>query len=202
MNIGEARQTRFTREELYELVWTEPLQSLAPRFGISDVALKKRCLRMRIPTPGRGFWAKKAAGVTMRRPALPKLPASVPASATTAIFTEPPKPRLAEEEVATGPVADQARYEAMEEHRIVVPELLEDPHPLVSASIHLLRKSRTDAEHVLVPSGKSVDLPARVKRPDIEFSQKFSHVGALKRTLAPPPREAVRVGHHDIVRKG
>lgn len=154
MNIGEARQTRFTREELYELVWTEPLQSLAPRFGISDVALKKRCLRMRIPTPGRGYWAKKAAGVTMRRPALPKLPASAPASAMTAIFTDPPKPRLAEEEVATGPVADQARYEAMEEHRIVVPELLADPHPLVAASIHLLRKSRTDAEHVLVPSGK------------------------------------------------
>jgi hypothetical protein len=154
MEIGGPRTTRFTREELYELVWTEPMQALAPRFGISDVALKKRCLRMRIPTPGRGYWAKKAAGVTQRRPALPKLPNSVPASIMTAIFTEPPKPRLAEEEATTGPVADQARYEAVEEHRIVVPELLADPHPLVAASIHLLRKSRTDAEHVLVPARK------------------------------------------------
>jgi hypothetical protein len=51
-------------------------------------------------------------------------------------------------------VADQARYEALEEHRIIVPESLADPHPLVATSIHLLRKSRTDAEHVLVNSGK------------------------------------------------
>lgn len=154
METGEPRTTRLTREELYELVWTEPMQTLAPRFGISDVALKKRCLRMRVPTPGRGYWAKKSAGVTMRRHALPKLPASVPASAMTAIFTDSPKPRPTEGEVATGPVADQERYEALEEHRIVVPELLADPHPLVAASIHLLRKSRMSEEHVLVPSGK------------------------------------------------
>jgi hypothetical protein len=27
------------REELYRLVWSEPIKQLAPRFGISDVAL-------------------------------------------------------------------------------------------------------------------------------------------------------------------
>jgi hypothetical protein len=52
---------RLSRKELYELVWSEPMRILAPRFGISDVALKKACARAEIPTPGLGHWAKKAA---------------------------------------------------------------------------------------------------------------------------------------------
>jgi hypothetical protein len=32
-----------TREELYELVWSEPLVDLAQDFNLSDVALAKRC---------------------------------------------------------------------------------------------------------------------------------------------------------------
>ena len=52
---------RLSRKELYELVWSEPMKILAPRFGISDVALKKACTRAEIPTPGLGHWAKKAA---------------------------------------------------------------------------------------------------------------------------------------------
>jgi hypothetical protein len=50
---------RLSRKELYELVWSEPMKILAPRFGISDVALRKACARAEIPTPGPGHWAKK-----------------------------------------------------------------------------------------------------------------------------------------------
>ena len=53
---------RVTRAQLYDLVWQAPLRTLAQRFGISDVGLAKTCRRMRIPLPGRGHWAKKAAG--------------------------------------------------------------------------------------------------------------------------------------------
>ena len=53
---------RLSRKELYELVWSEPMKILAPRFGISDVALRKTCARAEIPTPGLGHWAKKTAG--------------------------------------------------------------------------------------------------------------------------------------------
>jgi len=154
MDTGGGTETRLTRDELYELVWAEPIQKLAPRFGISDVAFKKTCVRMRVPTPGRGYWAKKAAGKTMRRLALPRLPDSVPSSTTTAVFRRAPKLSPKEKEEATGPVADQERYEALPEHRITMPEMLADPHTLVAESIHLLRKSRTDAQHLLVLSGK------------------------------------------------
>lgn len=35
---------------------------LAGRFGISDVALRKTCDRAQVPTPERGYWAKKEVG--------------------------------------------------------------------------------------------------------------------------------------------
>src|SRR5262249_54845582 len=50
---------RLTRKELYELVWSEPMKIVSVRFGISDVALKKTCERAAIPTPDRGYWAKR-----------------------------------------------------------------------------------------------------------------------------------------------
>jgi len=51
-----------TRKELYNLVWSEPLKTLSARFGVSDVALRKACIRAAIPTPDRGYWARKNAG--------------------------------------------------------------------------------------------------------------------------------------------
>ena len=52
----------FTRKSLYELVWSEPLRTVCTRFGISDVALSNTCRRAMIPTPERGYWARKEAG--------------------------------------------------------------------------------------------------------------------------------------------
>src|ERR1700733_1540742 len=61
-----------TREDLYELAWSKPTSALAKDFGISDVALAKRCRRLGIPIPGRGYWARIDAGQTPYRPKLPK----------------------------------------------------------------------------------------------------------------------------------
>ncbi len=51
-----------TREELFTKVWERPMTKVAADFGISDVALKKICDKHRIPVPGRGYWARMAAG--------------------------------------------------------------------------------------------------------------------------------------------
>lgn len=61
-----------SREDLYELVWSKPMLELAKDFGISDVALAKRCRRLAIPVPGRGYWARVDAGQKPYRPKLPK----------------------------------------------------------------------------------------------------------------------------------
>lgn len=67
------KTTTITREELYDLVWTTPMSRLTAEYAISDVGLKKLCVRHKIPTPPRGYWAQRDAG---RTPSRPKLPAS------------------------------------------------------------------------------------------------------------------------------
>src|SRR3546814_2566640 len=63
----------FTREELYELVWSKPMTHLAKDFALSDVALHKICRKHAIPNPPLGWWAKKAAGKPVKRTPLPRL---------------------------------------------------------------------------------------------------------------------------------
>lgn len=138
-----------TREQLYEQVWTEPMATLAPKYGLSDVGLSKVCRRLNVPVPGRGYWRQKEVGQKVRRRALPKLPAGATQSMRefrlrrNASGTATPEP--------TGPVAEQARFEALEENRIAVPETLEDPHPLVARSVKALRRAKRDHQGYLQP---------------------------------------------------
>jgi hypothetical protein len=67
-----AKPIVLSREDLYELAWSKPISELAKDFGISDVGLAKRCKRLGIPLPGRGYWARVDAGQTPYRPKLPK----------------------------------------------------------------------------------------------------------------------------------
>lgn len=47
-----------TRQELYDLVWSVPLTTLAKRYGLSDNGLRKICKRTNIPLPKAGHWMK------------------------------------------------------------------------------------------------------------------------------------------------
>lgn len=62
---------KMSREELYEAVWSEAMSTLAPKLGISDVGLKKRCSNLGIPTPTRGYWAKLQNGKKVKKELLP-----------------------------------------------------------------------------------------------------------------------------------
>ncbi len=66
--------SRIPREELYDLVWSEPMIHVAQRLGWSNVAVAKACRKRDIPVPGIGYWAKLAAGKPVpTRPTLPPL---------------------------------------------------------------------------------------------------------------------------------
>lgn len=56
------KSTVLTRRELYDLVWSKPMKDLAVDFDLSDRGLAKICERHRVPTPGRGYWAKLTVG--------------------------------------------------------------------------------------------------------------------------------------------
>ena len=61
---------KLSRSELFDTVWETPLLRLAKQYGISNVAIKKKCVKYDIPTPPRGYWAKKAAGHKVKTPRL------------------------------------------------------------------------------------------------------------------------------------
>lgn len=60
-----------TREELYEHVWTTPIQLLSEALGLSDIGLAKTCRQMEVPKPGRGYWARLDAGQSVEKIQLP-----------------------------------------------------------------------------------------------------------------------------------
>ena len=61
-----------TREDLYVLVWTEPMLKVAARFGVSSSYMARVCMLLNVPRPERGYWAKLAVGKAPKRPTLPE----------------------------------------------------------------------------------------------------------------------------------
>ena len=58
----------YTRQELYELVWATPMVKLAKEFGLSDVRLRKTCVKHDIPTPPLGYCNSKLRAMRTRSP--------------------------------------------------------------------------------------------------------------------------------------
>ena len=48
-----------SKEELERLVWEMPATKVAEHYGVSPSAIQKRCARLGVKKPGRGFWSKK-----------------------------------------------------------------------------------------------------------------------------------------------
>ncbi len=65
-----------TREELYNLVWTESILALSKKYDISDVGLRKMCRRNDVPVPAAGHWMKIKFGKKSPRIKLPATTAS------------------------------------------------------------------------------------------------------------------------------
>jgi hypothetical protein len=64
-------KTVFTRNELYELVWTEPINKISKKFNIPSTELRKACINMDIPLPEHGYWVKKSFGKQVTKQNLP-----------------------------------------------------------------------------------------------------------------------------------
>jgi len=80
--MSSRRPIAFTRRELYQRVWTEPLAVVARRTGLSANGIAKICNRLLVPYPPRGYWAKAGGGKAQQRPPLPPAPDSIDAKVT------------------------------------------------------------------------------------------------------------------------
>jgi len=131
---NEETKVTLTRQQLYERVWSEPTSKIAREFGLSDVAIGKICRKFRVPKPQPGYWARVQNGFKPRPVPLPleKDPAlqNVKISVRHDILTRTPM----EASVQVAMTAEQ-----LPENKIVVPDSLENPHPLIKRTRTALR---------------------------------------------------------------
>jgi hypothetical protein len=133
------------RQKLYDEVWATPMQKLAKHYGLSDRGLAKICLRLNIPVPPRGYWARKAAGQKVVRSELPPL-------------KEGQKDRLYLHQLDLTPVdpAEGAfkEFEKRPENLIRVEPVVAEMHPLAATVQDGLNKAKKDRWGILVSDGE------------------------------------------------
>ena len=83
-----------SRDELYQLVWSEPMTRIAEKFDVSGSYLTRICTLLNVPRPERGYWAKLAVG---KAPAQTPLPPAQPGDplhwSKDGDHVAPPKPK-------------------------------------------------------------------------------------------------------------
>ena len=127
----------YTRQQLYELVWQKPVRTVARDLGVSDVALAKACRRLKIPLPGRGYWAKVSAGVKLSRIPLPAAP-----SVRSQVSFNPVKPRPPLEPLAPPLPTDDTTAAAPD----VKLSTLEAPHRIARSAQSALKHGKPDKQ--------------------------------------------------------
>ena len=145
---------KFTRQELYDLVWSQPMKTVSASVGVSDVALAKACRKAQIPVPERGYWAKKQAGKRIiKRPLSPRFPGAsdeIEVGSGGRTYWDPnwqqklpneplpPPPTFAEEMSA---VTERVRKMV---GKVACPKQLIDPHPLIAKLLGQDEERRAD----------------------------------------------------------
>lgn len=131
--------TTIDRATLYEQVWATPLSHLAPTYGVTDVALKKACGRLGVPTPPRGYWAKLRHGHSPPRTPLP--PPEPGAPTTYRVRSTAPSE---EGEQLARPERPPLPSSLEPPPEVVVPDTLRRPEPLVRETRDILKQAHTD----------------------------------------------------------
>jgi hypothetical protein len=137
------------RAALYALVWERPITHVAKDFGVSDVAIRKICIKHGVPTPPLGYWAKLKHGKKVIQPPLPPIQKGQSDSINLQVRQREEMPseiveavRLAKQELS------------LIENKILVPTARPaNLHPVALASEKVLRKAKPDNEGFVVCGG-------------------------------------------------
>ncbi len=135
-----------TREELYEQVWSEPMVTLAQKYGLSDVGLRKKCKKLNIPLPPQGYWLRSRQAKAENHPPLPSFNGDGMVKITKSYENYPP---AAVDQGQYSEAEARIAFENLPENRIQVQAKLASPHPLV-------QKTKTVLEN-MASSGTNTD---------------------------------------------
>lgn len=152
----------YDRALLFEEVWAEPVSTVAPRYGVSDVGLKKLCARLQIPTPARGHWAKVKAGRGIPPKSKLKTYKGNPRYLLKPVAPQPSRP--VELEVVDERLTALLAYEQDPANRIVVPARVTRWNPLVAATRDAFRAEYKDGRGMPLPGGKSFDISVSLEQ--------------------------------------
>lgn len=146
----EQKKVSFTRQQLYDQVWSMPMIKFAEKYGLSDRGMAKICKKHNIPCPPRGYWAKLHAGRKVKKIPLPAEKNSEIISLRTGPFEKSKQEKIAHfvEEHLTDPVLE-----------VPVKEDLRSAHPLIREISNHFKTLPKKAKEMLVPSkGKYLDI--------------------------------------------
>ncbi|MFO1207422.1 MAG: hypothetical protein U1E63_17140 [Burkholderiales bacterium] len=149
---------------------------VARRYGLSDVGLVKICKKLRVPVPGRGYWAKVKAGRPTRKVPLPALAAGTPAPSG-------PTPLSEHEAALRARVQDTLLKTRQSQATISVPSELVAPHALVRAAAARLRQRNGWDHPAGVRSAPKEVLDIRVTRNSLDRAMRL--MDTLLKALEP-----------------
>lgn len=107
-----------TREELYEMIWTDPMIKVGEKLGISSSYMTRLCKLMNVPRPSVGYWAKLEAGKAKPRPQLQE-----PSPTDLLIWNKGGylvAPSLKGVELSTTKIASPKKFSASAVHNLIV----------------------------------------------------------------------------------
>lgn len=133
-----------TRQQLYDMIWERAVSKVAPELGISDVALRKQCVKHAIPLPDATYWGRLHAGRPIKRKPLGVAPKGVSDRIVIDARAKPPAP----EPIEAAIVVARQPVEA-----VAVPEKL---HPLVAKTLAAARKAQPDRNGAITGLGGEV----------------------------------------------
>lgn len=147
---------KLSRRELYELIWSKPVEKVAEDFGISGRGLAKICERHRIPSPPRGYWARLAAGQNVKKAILRNISDSI----FDSVVIESPIAGLSVE--AQG-IIREARAKKAARTRETPPapglpevRVTEKIHRSIDLTVRQLRKGKADASGTVSAVGEGL----------------------------------------------
>ncbi|MDW9972821.1 hypothetical protein GOB98_22845 [Sinorhizobium meliloti] len=132
-----------SRRQIYDLVWSKPMNKLAAELGLSDQGLAKACRRYDIPVPPLGYWQKLAHGKVVDRPPLD----STQFDENVIVQISPgvkmrPRPIKA--------VVAKVDSSAKEPHAESQTEEVNKPHPMLAKIRQAFERSKKPSEFVYV----------------------------------------------------
>lgn len=137
--MNDDHSVKLTRSELYQMVWSKPVTKWSKEFGLSDVGFAKICKKMKVPLPGRGYWAMVRKGLKIPQPPLKPIHDS-----KQSVIEIRKRTSESVESKNTEESDPLVLFEKLPENKIIVPERLHSPHPLIKTTEALLKSRGVD----------------------------------------------------------